>query len=494
MAAEVTPADVDAAVAQLDTLAGELMTKSGIPGLAVAVVYRGEQIYSKGFGVRRVGSPGQIDPDTVFQIASVSKSLGATVVAHEVTKGTVRWKTPVVKNLPKFRLKGSFQTRNVSVGDMYSHRSGLPGLSGNLLEDLGYGRAHILKRLRLQPLNPFRTTYEYSNYGITAGAQSVAQAAGKNWAALSRQVLYKPLGMRSTSSRFADFVKRPDRAYGHVKVDGGYAAKYVRDPDPESPAGGVSSSVNDLSKWLEMLLANGKYDGQTITSPEALLPALTPQMVANPPADPTSRTGFYGYGFDLGVNEAARTQISHSGAFLLGTGTNYVAIPELDLAIVSLTNATPTGVAETLNAEFADLVQFGSIQRPWWDLYSNAFAALLEPVGVLAGRQPPANPAPAKALARYTGNYESPYVGPMKVRQANGRLRIKLGPEPMTFRLRHWNGNLFVYTPTGENAPAGSVSKVTFQRFRGGHANKVTVEFFNKDEHGQRNGLGVFRR
>lgn len=485
---------VEFAVGRLDGLAEDLMAKSDVPGMAVAVVHQGEQIYAKGFGVRRTGSPAKVNPSTVFQVASVSKSLAATVVAHEVTHKSLTWETPVVKNLPRFRLADRYVTKNVTVGDMFSHRSGLPGLSGNLLEDIGYTRRAILNRLRLQPLNSFRNTYAYSNYGLTAGAQSAAKAAGTDWATLSRRVLYRPLGMDSTSSRFADYVRSPNRAHGHVEVDGRYVAKYLRDADPQSPAGGASSSVNDMSKWLEMLLANGTYEGTKITSPKALLPALTPQSVSSPPSDPSAHPGFYGYGFNVGVNQAGHTQFSHSGAFYLGAGTNYLAIPDLDLAIVTLTNATPTGVAETLNAEFADLAQFGSIQRPWWELYSAALGAESDPVGSLVGKQRPAHPAPAQRLAHYAGTYDSSYVGAMDVEKVDGRLQITLGPDSMTFRLRHWDGNRFVYTPRGENAPTGSIAEVTFQRPRHGRASQVTVEWFNHDENGKTNGLGVFHR
>ncbi|HET8970176.1 MAG TPA: serine hydrolase [Candidatus Nanopelagicales bacterium] len=477
--APVTPADVAAAVDQLDGLAKDLMAKSGVPGLAVAVVYKGKQVYAKGFGVRKKGSPGKVDPDTVFQIASLSKPVGSTVVAHQVTKKVVSWDTPVRRHLPGFRLQDDFVSRKLTIGDLYAHRSGLPSHAGDVLEDLGYGRAHVLDKLRYAPLGSFRNSYAYTNFGLTAAAQSVAKAAGTGWAKLSRQTLYKPLKMTRTSSRFADYVSSKDRAYGHVKIGKRFIPKFVRDADPEAPAGGVSSSVNDLSKWLEMLLNDGSYHGTRIASGAALLPALSPQIVSNPPTTPAGRTGFYGYGFNVGTNQANRTQISHSGAFYLGAGSNFAAIPELDLGIVSLTNATPVGLPEALNAEFLDIVQFGSIQAPWWQRYNTALTALSAPFGALAGRKAPAHPAPAKALRKYVGTYHSDFVGKMRVVKAHGGLKIKLGPDPMRFKLRHWNGNLFVFTPRGENAPHGSVSKVRFKRFQDGRADRVTVEFYN---------------
>ena len=70
--------------------------------------------------------------------------------------------------------------------------------------------------------------------------------------------------MASTSYRFADYAARPDRAVGHIHVDGRYEPLYVRDADPEAPAGGVSSSVNDMTRWLTMVLANGSHEGKQI--------------------------------------------------------------------------------------------------------------------------------------------------------------------------------------------------------------------------------------
>ena len=130
--------------------------------------------------------------------------------------------------------------------------------------------------MRHLPLAPFRISYAYTNFGLTAAAEAVAAAAGKSWEDLSDEVLYRPLGMASTSSRFADFVARPNHAVNHVKVGDKWEPRFQRDPDPQSPAAGVSSSVNDMARWLTMVLANGTYNGQRITSPEALLPGHYP--------------------------------------------------------------------------------------------------------------------------------------------------------------------------------------------------------------------------
>src|SRR6185437_11872303 len=210
---------VDNAVAKLDGMVDDLMKKSGIPGMAVAVVHGGKTVYAKGFGVRDVRSGDKIDPDTVFQLASVSKSLSATVVAHQVGTNAIGWDTPIVSKLPWFALSDPAVTPMVNVGDMFSHRSGLPDHAGDLLEDLGYDRRYVLERLRQLPLDPFRISYAYTNFGLTAGAEAVAVSAGKPWEDLAQDVLYGPLGMASTSSRFDEYEARTDKSVGHIHVD-----------------------------------------------------------------------------------------------------------------------------------------------------------------------------------------------------------------------------------------------------------------------------------
>lgn len=464
---------VDNAVAKLDGLAEELMRKSGIPGMAVAVVHGGKTLYAKGFGVKDVRSGEKVDPDTVFQLASLSKPLSATVVAHQVGVNAIGWDTPIVSKLPWFALSDPVVTRMVTVGDMFSHRSGLPDHAGDMLEELGYDRRDVLERLRQLPLDPFRISYAYTNFGLTAGAEAVAVSAGKSWEDLCDEALLKPLGMESTSFRFADYEARPNRAVGHIHVDGRYEPRYVRDPQPESPAGGASSSVNDMTRWLAMMLGDGRYQDTQFVDAKALLPAVTPQIVSSRATEPAMRSGFYGYGFNVSATSAARMELSHSGAFELGAGTNFVILPSADVAIVALTNATPAGVPEALNAQFADLVQFGEIREDWYPLYQGLVVPEEEPVGSLVGKQPPASPVSAAPLGSYVGTYHNDYWGPARVTEKDGKLQLALGSE-LNVPLNHWDAGVFTYSRVSENSPPGSVGKVTFD------GNRVTLEYYDE--------------
>ncbi|MGC5255923.1 serine hydrolase [Gordonia sp. DT218] len=469
---------VDTAVGKLDGLVDSLMESTKIPGMAVAVVHGGKSVYAKGFGVSEVGTDRKVDADTVFPLASMSKSIGSTVIAKLITDKVVGWDTPVAENLPGFALSDLYVSQNVSIGDMYAHRSGLPDHAGDKLEELGYDRDQILARLRYMPLDPFRITYNYTNFGVTAAAESAARKAGSDWETLSGQALYGPLGMTHTSSRFRDFEAEPDRVVGHVQDgDNWVKTPQQRDPDAQSPAGGISSSVNDLTHWMAMLLGNGMYDGKQIVGADALLPAVTPEMVSSPAGSPDARAGYYGYGFNVSVTEGARTQYSHSGAFSMGAGTNFLVMPSADVAIVALSNAAPIGAVDALTGEFADIVAFGEVRHDWRTLYAHGYAEMNKPSGSLVGQQPPANPAPAQPLSTYTGTYQNDVYGPAVVREQNGKLVLALGPDgKTTHELTHWDGNTYTFTLRTENAEPGSISKVSFA---GAAGSRMTVEYYD---------------
>ncbi|MCP2637046.1 serine hydrolase [Microbacterium sp. HD4P20] len=478
--ATVTPDGVDAAIADLEASVATAMDATGTPGIVVGVVYRGELLFAEGFGVRDVDSGEPVDTDTVFALASVSKSLSATVVARAIDEGLVTWDTPVSQHLEGFTLSDPYAGSHVTIADMFAHRSGLFEHAGDELEDIGYDREAILERLRLIPLEPFRSVYHYGNFDITAAGESVARAAGEEWAALSERLLYEPLGMASTSSRFEDLEARENRALGHVQQDGEWiVTPEPRQPDAQSPAGGASSSLTDMTTWMTMLLAAGQHDGETFVDPASLLPAMSPQMVVGPPSAFGARASTYGYGFNVGTTVGGLVDVNHSGAFALGAGTIVKMLPGAGLGIVVLSNASANGVAEAIAARFADIAQFGAERRDWLALYTSVFERQMAPFGELVGEDPPTDAAPAADLASYAGTYGNDYFGPATVSVVGGELELAIGPTGR-WSLEHWSGDEFVFRLTGENGTAGSISKATFD------GSTLVLEYF--DQH----GLGTF--
>ncbi len=459
-----------------------------VAGLAVAVVHDDKVVFSKGFGSREVGKPEKIDADTVFQLASVSKSLGATVMASAVGDGKVSWDSKICELDPEFRMYEPFVSSEITIRDLYAHKSGLPDHAGDLLEDIGYNRQQVLHRLRYQrPESSFRSHYAYTNFGLTEAAVAAAKACGQSWEDLSAERLYKPLGMTSTSSRYSDFIARSNKALGHVLVDGMWVQKYVRQPDAQSPAGGASSSVNDMAKWIRCVLAKGKFDGKQVI-PEAQLKMIeTPNMfTAFSPL--SGLPGFYGLGMNVGYDERGRLRLGHSGGFAMGNATVFNMVPDEKIGVVVLTNSAPRGVAEGLASSFLDEALEGKQTQDWFGAYQKAFA---DPVTLGLEdssdyTKSPNAPSSAKNNDAYLGAYNNDLYGEIAIVEKDGKLAIVEGPNKMTFTLKHFDRDTFTYVPPGENSNGDA--GVTFTIGPKGKALSVTVENLNEQ------GQGVFAR
>jgi CubicO group peptidase (beta-lactamase class C family) len=411
-------------------------------------------------------------------------------VAGVVGDDVVTWDSRLSVLTPGFELSIPWATNQVTLRDLFCHRSGLPDHGGDLLEDLGFGREEILHRLRyLQPSSSFRSAYAYTNFGLTAAAVAAAAAAETDWEDLAARRLYRPLGMARTSSRFADFMARTNRAIPHMLVDGIWMAKEQRDPDAQSPAGGVSSSASDLARWMRLQLDGGMFEGLQIINADALAETHRPQIVTEPAKNPAvDRTGFYGLGWGVGTYDDGSVRLSHSGAFNLGAGSAVYLAPGSRLGIIVLTNASPVGAAETVALSFIDLALRGRVSRDWWALISHAYEVMnAAPYGAAVDyAQPPASATPPLANTAYTGSFGNELYGGLDVAEKGGGLALRIGPAMRAYPLTHYDRDVFTYQPVGENAygPSG----VTFAVGPDGTAARVTLE--NLDQEGQ----GTFTR
>ncbi|WP_037606965.1 serine hydrolase [Streptacidiphilus rugosus] len=486
---QLSQAQVTGALGQLDGVVEAAMRRTGVPGVAVGVVYQDRTAYAKGFGVREVGRPDRVDPDTVFQLASMSKPLASTVVAEAVGRKVVGWDTPVVAHEPGFALKDPYVTAHVTVADMFSHRSGLPDHAGDLLEDLGYDGDYIVSHLRLEPLDPFRASYAYTNYGVTAAGLAVAAAAKSSWPDLAAASLFQPLGMDHSSYRRADYDRAADRASAHVKAGGHWEPSTTENADSQAPAGGASSTVDDLTRWMRLQLDNGSYGGRQLVDAAALDETRVPHSVAAPPRSPGGgEPQFYGLGWNVNYDQLGRLRLNHFGAFTLGAATTVTLLPTERLGIVVLSNGQPIGVPEAVAAAFFDIAQNGRQTVDWLSLYGKVLgSATGAGVSPTDYAKPPTSPAPEMANSAYTGNFGNDFYGPATVTAGrDGQLTLVLGPDKQSFPLQHYSGNTFSYRTRGENAVG--LSGVAFHLGSGGTADSVTLE--NLDAA----GLGTFSR
>ncbi len=469
---------VEAALPQLRAMAEQVIAAGGVPGLAIVVVHEDEVVFLEGFGLRRAGRAETVDGDTVFQLASMSKPISATVVAALVGQGVLDWDTRIRDLDPGFALHDPYPTAEVTVRDLFNHRSGLPGTSGDDLEAIGFDREAIARRLRLiPPSSSFRAGYAYSNAGITVGALAAARPTGKDWETVAEEALFEPLGMSATSYRHADFAGRGDAAALHVQVDGAWTALAERDATAQAPAGGASASARDLAQWMRLELGEGALGETPVIDPEALAATHVPLMARgrNPV---TGAASFYGLGWNV---EYGRHGLAwgHAGAFSQGARTFVVLYPDAQLGVTVLANAFPTGVPEGIADSFADLVFDGTIAQDYVTAWNGVFDGLFGPALAATARtyaSPPSPPTPALPAAAYLGVYANAYVGAAEVVQDGEALVLVLGPDAARrYPLTHFDRDLFLYYPDPEFPT--NPSPLRFAIGPDGRAASLTADF-----------------
>jgi CubicO group peptidase (beta-lactamase class C family) len=410
------------------------------------------------------------------------------VVASMIGKGKIKWDSKISDLDPAFSMYEPWVTNQITIADLFSHRSGLPDHCGDLLEDIGYERSQVLHRLRYQkPASSFRSAYAYTNFGLTEAATAAAKAYNESWEDASAENLYKPLRMDSTSSRYSDFAARANRAPGHVLVDGKWVAKYKRDPDAQSPAGGASSSVHDLANWMRLQLNDGKFEGKQLIPTEVLAETHHPQMLIKfSPVNGLPE--FYGLGFNVSYDQTGRLRLGHSGAFSRGVATSFNLVPAENLGICVLTNAYPIGVAEALSNTFTDTALYGKATQNWLPLFRKIFAdpATLGVTDTSQYDHPPKIITAALDNKAYLGKYTNDFFGEIEIVEKNGGPVMLVGPAKLLFPLKHFDRDTFTWEADTENL--SGANGVTFAIAADGHATTMLIDNLNAD------GQGLFIR
>jgi CubicO group peptidase (beta-lactamase class C family) len=456
-----------------------LFEESGVPGMAVAIVKDDKVIYLRTFGVRNVTTKEPVTPDTKFQLASISKAVTGTLIASMVGNGELSWDDTIVSVDPDFRLSDPYVTQHVTFRDLMAHRSGLPEYGTDELQyDFGYSRQEILDRLRYLGLpGAFRSSYAYSNIGITIAGITAAKKAKKPFEDLVTERIFIPAGMHNTSARFADFASSADRVDVFPMQAGTTFAGPLNNDDVNSPAGGVSSTLNDMVRYARMQANGGSLDGRQIVNASALRETHTPSYIRS-----YSGTGMTGSG--LGWNtylENGRTRVEKDGLFSHGIATLITVWPEEKMALVVMTNRFPEGnlVTGSVSNGWNELYSTGRIEKDW---YGDAEKHLQAAFDAMAPQpvEKPANPKPARDLAYYCGTYTQDYYGTVRVVEESGKLLVYPGHSTTPFALVPYDGDTLIET-SGEGI-------VTFSTGSGANAPSA---WFSRYEKTWRNGMFV---
>ncbi len=423
-----------------------------IPGVAVCIVKDGQVVLAKGYGVKQIRSNDPVDENTLFMIGSNTKAMTATAIAMLQEQKKLSLNDKVTKHLHGFKLNDPLTTRELMISDLLSHRIGMETFQGDFMywtSDLS--TAQVLEKFgKLKPRYSFRSKWGYTNAGFVAAGEIINRVTGKTWAMFLKDSIFTPLGMNHTIALSADLATASNKAFPHSY---NYDQQMVRIPfgdiDNLAPAGAVSSSVADMSKWIMMQLDNGKLNGKQIISANALEQTKIPFSILGNGGHPFNKSHFSLYGLGWFLEEySGRKIVSHTGG-VNGFVTSVTLIPEERLGIVVFTNTDQNSFYEALKWEIIDAylnlpyrnysnfyLQYAKQQlntsKKEWDLKKDSAAG---------------NPKTALPLEKYTGAYQHEAYGKLYLSKVNDHLLMKLEHHPdLLGTLLPLGGNRFLCT------------------------------------------------
>ncbi|WP_084396862.1 serine hydrolase domain-containing protein [Henriciella aquimarina] len=237
----------------------------GQPGVGLGLVCEGEVAFTTGQGVREAGQAAPVDEATLFALASLSKSFVSAGVGRLVHEGLLDWDDRVQAHLPWFRLSDPWVSEHVTVRDLMCNRLGLLPSEGRHRR-VARDRYDLLRRMRYQPFrHDFRAQYGYCTDGFTIAGELVEAVTGQSWEAYTRHAFWDPLGMSDTNADHLASRAAPNSCRPHRMISGS-AQPIVWDYEGHvaTPAGGVNSSIRDISKWLAGNAAGGTWQGMPV--------------------------------------------------------------------------------------------------------------------------------------------------------------------------------------------------------------------------------------
>lgn len=432
--------------AWLGQISQRALEEYGVPGVAVAVVRDGKPFLAEGFGVRDLDSGKPVTADTIFQLASVSKTFAAAAVAAMVDEGKLQWDRPAAEVLPGFAMHDAYATQWVNVRDFLVHRAGFPGFFGDLFDHLGYSRPDIIHRIRfVKPAYSFRDHPEYSNIGFFLAGEMAAAAGGARFEDIVRSRIFEPLGMKRSGVATVlvaddDNVSRP-----HAGKDGSLRVVPPNLSAAFISAGGLASSAADLSAYLVMLLNGGESGGRRVLSPESVrtisqpVIAEEPGFAEFPPIGPDS--GF-DYSPGWGVYHYNGLRVVEKGGALDGVRTLLVLVPQMKFGIAVLANRNLTALPEAVRAAILQR-EFGRAGEVDLQASIRERSEKIEEL-LFAPRERPAKPAPpAQPLEGYTGVFTNDLFGQWEVAAKEDALEVMAGPARYRGALTPWDGEVF---------------------------------------------------
>lgn len=471
-------------LAGFDQYVTKAMQDWKVPGLAIAVVKNDSIVLMKGYGTRTMGTAQPVDEHTLFAIGSSSKAFTSTLVAMMVDQGKMHWDDAATTYLPGFQMYDPYVTRELTIRDLLTHRSGLA--RGDLMwYATDYNRDEVLRRVRfLKPSWSMRARFGYQNIMYLAAGQAAAHAAGTSWDKLVRERIFTPLGMTETNTSVRDLAGKSNVATPHMDVNDTLMVVPWHNIDNIGPAGSINSNVSDMIKWVRFQLAQGSVNGKSLVSAGALGETHTAQMTIPVSADarqanPYTHLEEYGMGWFL--QDYRGRELDQHGGNIDGMSAMVALMPEEKLGLVILTNANGSPVPTIAMYRVIDAL-LNEPARDWNATFLKQFEKVRAQAKEAEQKQlaqRAVGTKPSLSLDKYVGVYSDSMYGDANVRLANGVLKMSYGTA-FDGELEHWHYDTF--RAKWDNHALGRVL-VTFAL---GADGKVTSLEFE--------GIGAFNR
>jgi CubicO group peptidase (beta-lactamase class C family) len=431
----------------LDAYLQDALVKFKGVGMAVAVVKGDSIVYAKGFGLKKLGETAPVTPTTVFAVGSTSKAFTTAALGMLVDEGKFSWDTRATDLLKGFELYDPAVTREITVRDLVTHRSGL-SRGDRLWMGSNYSRAEVIRRVRFhKPSWSIRTTFGYQNIMYLSAGEIIPATTGSSWDAFLRDRIFQPLGMTSTNTSVRNLGRLPDVATPHAEIGGTVVPIAYRRIDNIGPAGSINSNVIDMAQWIRFHLNGGTVGGKSLLTPATHREMFTTQMWMRPEGEagflyPGANFLGYGLGWFL-FDQAGRKVVEHSGG-IDGMITELIMVPSEKLGVIVLSNSGGSFVAFPAAR--------GIINR-FLDVKDDPVAAFLPVAQMLqqAGARAEdsitkaraVGKGPSGALADYAGVFDNPMYGPARVALEGGRLVVAVDAFEEPFDLEHWHYDTF---------------------------------------------------
>lgn len=423
------PADIDKLVARVQ----QVFT---VPGVSVAIVQDGQTLFAKGYGVRAHGKPEKVDADTLFGIGSNTKAFTVAALATLVDQGKLKWDDKVIDLMPQVRLHDPYVTRELTVRDILTHRSGLGLGSGDLMlfPQSDFTRAEIIHNLRyFPPASSFRSKYAYDNLLYILAGELVPTLTGTSWEDYVQTKILDRLGGGCAAT--VSMIKTPDVAMPHVLIDGKLNETEQDRSTAYDPAGSIQCSANGMATWAKLQLADGKFaDGSRLFSSATHAEMWTPQTIEKPLAEPANlvNTHFRNYGLAFVLEDyRGYRRVTHTGG-LIGMVSYVSLVPEKNLGIVVLTNQQSGGAMSAVMMTLLDaFLDTPSKAKPsqdwvgWWKGKTDEAEKRADEADKAAdANAKAAGGKSALPLDAYVGTYHDVWRGDATVSKRGDKLRM----------------------------------------------------------------------